>query len=291
MSQQSLFASPAVSPAADHACMICGSASQPYFSKRYATLPPGAPFPSLEVDYARCSECGFVASTTHKALSPEHWVALNAAFHHSVEAGNEGINQPPYADQALAMLMLARNGVLDLDDALDYAAGYGTLSKFASKYFGAKIRIFDRYVTGGDDTLEYVEEAALGKYGLVINSAMFEHVLERKDLDNVDALVADDGVLMMHSVVCERVPADPNWFYLDPVVHTAFHTNASMAVLMAQWGYGASVYAPQAKSWFLFKQDNPKLGELESVIERINAELQCRYFIYKRGFVDYWKGF
>ncbi len=277
--------------AVDHPCMICGSATYPYFSKRYATLPPGAPFAVLDVDYARCCQCGFVASTTHKAMSPEHWMALNASFHHSVEAGNEGINQPPYADQALAMLLLGRNGVLDLADSLDYAAGYGTLSKFARKYFDAKVRIFDRYVTGDDDTLEYVDESALGRYRLVINSAMFEHVLERKDLDDVDALVADDGVLMMHSVVCERVPADPNWFYLDPVVHTAFHTNASMSVLMAQWGYAASVYAPQAKSWFLFKQGNPKLAELEGVIERINAEVQSRYFIYKRGFVDYWKGF
>jgi hypothetical protein len=271
--------------------MICGADTAFYFSKRYATLPPGSPFPVLDVDYGRCGQCGFVASRTHKQMPPEHWVALNAAFHHSVEAGNEGINQPPYADQALAMLLLARNGVLDLADSLDYAAGYGTLSRFARKYFDVKVRIFDRYVTGGDDTLEYVDESALGRYGLVINSAMFEHVLERKDLDDVNALVADDGVLMMHSVVCERVPPDPNWFYLDPVVHTAFHTNASMSVLMEQWGYAASVYAPQAKSWFLFKKGSPKLAGLERAIDRINAEVQAKYFVFKHGFVDYWKGF
>lgn len=271
--------------------MICGSDNRFYFSKTYARLPAGAPFPTFDVDYHRCDACGFVSSVTHGKLSASDWEALNASFHHSVEAGNEGINQPPYADQALAMQLLATNGALRLDDALDYAAGYGTLSKFARKYFGASIRIFDRYVTDGDETLDYVPGSALGKYGLVINSAMFEHVLTRQDLDDVNGLVADDGVLMMHSVVCERVPCKPDWFYLDPVVHTAFHTNASMGILMEQWGYAASVYSPQAKSWFLFKKGNPHLGQLEHTIQTINAEIQSSYFIFKQGFVDYWKGF
>jgi hypothetical protein len=75
------------------------------------------------------------------------------------------------------------------------------------------------------------------------------------------------------------------------MVHTAFHTNKSMSILMEQWGYAASIYSPQAKSWFLFKNDSPVLQNLESTINSINRELQTKYFYYKNGFVDYWKGF
>ncbi len=75
------------------------------------------------------------------------------------------------------------------------------------------------------------------------------------------------------------------------MVHTAFHTNKSMEILMEQWGYVASLYSPQAKSWFLFKDESPALDCLHEVSEKINNELQSKYFYYKKGFVDFWKGF
>jgi hypothetical protein len=41
---------------------------------------------------------------------------------------------------------------------------------------------------------------------------MFEHVLRRADLDQVNDLVQEDGCLIIHTVVCENVPKDPGWF-------------------------------------------------------------------------------
>ena len=248
------------------ACLICGIQTRYYFSKTYENY-PGSPFAEpLTVDYCRCGHCGFVLSRTHQQMPPDVWAALNTSWHHHYEIHREHkvSRAPPYAEQALALQMLARNGVLALDGALDYAAGYGTLAKFLTKYFGARLRIFDRFVqddgaSGGD----YLGEAELGHYGLVINSAMFEHVLDRPALDEVDRLVADDGVLMLHTVICEHVPRNPNWFYLAPMVHTAFHTNRSMSLLMSQWGYAASVYSPLAKSWWLFKVGHPALDRIE----------------------------
>lgn len=276
-----------------HRCLICNSDTSPYFSKAYPTY-PGSPFADdLIVRYRRCPACGFVFSQTHREMSVEQWSRLNHSWHMHFESGRSDriANQPPYADQALAMHMLSRNGLLDMHDALDYAAGFGTLSRFLSKYFNVDIEIYDRYVRSQEAGLRYIEESSLRRYRLVINSAMFEHVLDRESLDEVDRLVARDGVLMLHTVLCERVPPDPEWFYLEPVVHTAFHTNRSMARLMEQWGYAASVYAPQAKSWFLFRQGYPGLERLESTIASINDEVQTNYFYYKQGFVDYWKGF
>lgn len=274
-------------------CEICQSPKQYYFSKTYAPY-PGSPYSdALKVDYWRCQGCGFVMSDTHQRMSPQYWGQLNLSWHSMVESDHDSrpANQPPYADQALAMTMLARNGLIDLDNALDFAGGHGTLSKFLRKYFGTPIAIYDPYMQDSSNGLRYVPRQELGRWRLVVNSAMFEHVLSRAGLDEINAAVADDGVLMLHTVVCERVPPDPNWFYLAPVVHTAFHTNRSMALLMAQWGYAASVYAPQAKSWFLFKQGHRLLTELPERVRDINRELQTTYFHYKPGFVDYWKGF
>jgi hypothetical protein len=226
-------------------------------------------------------------------MTPSQWSDLNASWHHCLENNMEARvgNQPPYAEQALALTILRKNNIIDVDDTLDYAAGYGTLSNFLLKYFDVRINIYDRYVRSDNKSLQYLDEENLKKYRLVINSAMFEHVLNRDALNEVDNLAADDGALMLHTVVCERIPRDSDWFYFTPIVHTAFHTNKSMSILMEQWGYAASIYSPQAKSWFLFKKQYPQLRDLEEKISDINRELQTKYFHYKAGFVDYWKGF
>lgn len=274
-------------------CIICNEPTAYYFSKTYAVY-PGSPFSEpLKVDYSKCGCCGFVLSETHASMPRTMWNSLNASWHHHTEDPDKPnlTNQPPYANQGMTLAILDKNGVVNLGEALDYAAGYATMAQFLRKYFGKSIHTYDRYVRNPDPAIRYVEESALGKYKLVINSAMFEHVLNRAALDEVNALVADDGVLMVHTVICERVPPDPDWFYLTPIVHTAFHTNKSTAMLMEQWGYAASIYCPQAKSWFLFKQGHPLLGRLASAVDAINREIQTEYLIYKPSFVDYWKGF
>ena len=170
---------------------------------------------------------------------------------------------------------------------LDYAAGYGTLNKILSKYNGIELALFDPYVQT-HSVSNYVDKSDLKPYKTVINSAMFEHVLKREDLDCVNNIVADDGCLIIHTVVCENVPNDPDWFYLRPPVHTAFHTNKSMEILMAQWGYRSSIYCPQSKCWVLLKDE---IQKIENKITALNRELQSNWFYCKSGFVDYWKGF
>jgi hypothetical protein len=274
-------------------CIICGQKTSYYFSKTYPTY-SGSPFKDdLKVDYVKCDDCGFVLSKTHAQMSENEWTQLNTSWHHHFEQNPESntTNQPPYADQALAMKLLSKNGIININDTLDYAAGYGSMAKVLKKYFDIGISMYDKYVKDNNSVLTYVQDNDLKKYKLVVNSAMFEHVLERDHLNFVNDLVDFDGVLMLHTVVCERVPPDPNWFYITPMVHTAFHTNKSMDILMKQWNYAASIYSPQAKSWFLFKAGSPVIGDLEKIVESINRELQTKYFFYKKGFVDYWKGF
>ncbi|MET5021518.1 hypothetical protein AAHH78_42965, partial [Burkholderia pseudomallei] len=73
------------------------------------------------------------------------------------------------------------------------------------------------------------------------------------------------------------IPKDPGWFYIDTMVHTSLHTNKSISILMDQWGYGASIYSPQAKSWLQFKRDKPMIDDLEAKEGGIHHELQTTY--------------
>ena len=274
-------------------CLICSNETKYFFSRTHHTY-PGSPFPGdLEVDYWKCVHCGFVISKTHQEMSAKDWADLNTSWHHYGE--NKGplidTNQPPYLEQALSICVLTKNNLLKRSATLDYAAGYGSLSKIMDRYLNIQIQIFDNYVVDCNIAEQYVKELQNQKYDLVINSAMFEHILDRQSLDIVDGLVTDDGVLMIHTVICENIPKDPTWFYMKPTVHTAFHTNKSMSILMGQWGYSQSIYCPSAKAWFLYKGGSQRYEFLLGQIKKINEEMQCQYLHYKRGFVDYWKGF
>ena len=94
--------------------------------------------------------------------------------------------------------------------------------------------------------------------------------------------------MILHTVVCENIPHDQDWFYFQPPVHCAFHTNKSMDILMKQWGFNSSIYCIIGKIWILFKKEPENLVDK---INSINKEFQKEIIFYKKGFVDYWKGF
>lgn len=270
-------------------CIICNAKSNYYFSKTYE-----APFDAFmhdigTIEYYKCSQCGFVLSKTHRDLDENKWNKLNQQFHHYIEnpSNDKKLNQPPYAEQAMMLNLLGRNEIINTDSMIDYAAGYGTLSNVVEKYFNLNLPIYDEYIKIGGSG-RYIQELELETYKTVINSAMFEHVLSRESLNHLNNLADKDGCLIIHTVVCENVPNDPNWFYLVPPVHTAFHTNKSMEILMDQWGYRSSIYCPPSKCWVLLR-DN--IEDIKKKIAELNQELQSKWFYCKDGFVDYWKGF
>lgn len=271
-------------------CMICDSESNYYFSKTYTESPFNDFMRDIgEVNYFKCSKCGFVISETHSNLDDAKWINLNYLFHHYYENSgvDKEINQPPYPEQAMMLCFLGRNEIINTDSIIDFAGGYGSLSNILSKYYDLKLPIFDPYIQANNSG-RYISRAELHSYKTVINSAMFQYALSRKDLDQVNDIVDPDGCLIIHTVICENVPKDPNWFYLRPPVHTAFHTNKSMEILMRQWNYRSSIYSPKSKCWVLLR-DN--IDSIEKSITRLNEELQTNWFYYKNGFVDYWKGF
>lgn len=184
--------------------------------------------------------------------------------------------------------ILNKNKLIDLESSLDFAGGYGTLNKILKKYFeNISFLIYEPYMQDLNN-IEYITKDTLKQYNTVFNSAIFEHITCRETLEEINSCVSENGVLIIHTVICENVPKDPNWFYINPV-HCAFHTNKSMEILMKQWNYKWSLYCPSAKSWILFKE---KFNNEGKIIEYINREFQTNYFHYNtNGFVDYWKGF
>lgn len=271
-------------------CLICNTESNYYFTKTYHEDPFSEMMREIgSIDYYKCSNCGFTLSKTHAELTPSVWEKLNYDFHHYIENNNWPGNQPPYNEQASMINILARNNMIDTGSMLDFAGGYGTLGKILKKYYGwNSFPIYDPYIHNEENKNDYVKQENLGKYKTVFNSALFEHLIDRKSFDQINELVADDGCMIIHTVICENIPKDPNWFYLVPPVHCAFHTNKSMEILMKQWGYKSSVYCPSGKSWILFRTENP---DLQIKVDQINDEFQTKLFIFKNGFVDYWKGF
>ena len=237
------------------------------------------------VDYYKCENCGFTISKTHSDMDYKRWAKLNYDFHHFLENNGASINQPPYLAQAVMIKVLTQNGIIDGFSILDYAGGYGTLSLILKKYFNFNLPVYDPYVQR-QNSIDYIQKKDLEKYQTVFNSALFEHLLDRTSFDEINSLVCDGGAMIIHSVICEQIPKDPNWFYLDPPVHTTFHTNKSMNILMKQWGYKSSIYCLSAKSWILLKRNDL---EIKRKCEQINAEFQAQYLIYQEGFVDYWK--
>lgn len=263
-------------------CLVCKTQQEFYFEKEFNDdwkkyIP--------NVKYYVCPNCGFVISKTHKELDKQTWEDLNIEVHTHDESDKEReTNQPPYIQQALMLDILAKNKVINTKSILDYAGGYGTFAKVLSKYFNLKSTVYEKYMQKEQKVknVRFINELDKKKYDIVFCSAYFEHILNREDIDNVVNCISKNGVLILHTVICETIPQNSSWFYLTPV-HCAFFTNKSMDILMKDWGFVYSIYSPISKCWVFFKE-KPDFD-----IQKINEEFQTKYLFEKDGFMDYWK--
>jgi hypothetical protein len=240
-------------------------------------------------DYWRCGDCGFVVSKTHVELTPSEWERVNYEWHASYQGTQSDPRDPKWntrlQNQTRMLNDIQKIGLLDRNRRwLDYACGDAKLSGLLRTHHNLKLLNYERYMPKQEG---YIEASDLlpGAFDFVITTAVFEHFTRRDQFDFVEALVSKNGVLGLHTLVCEKVPDDPTWFYLNPV-HCAFHTNRSMDLLLRQWGYTSSLYNVEAQLWLWFKRD-PQ--EVEAIVRQANSRRDCVPYIFKRGFVDYWK--
>jgi len=265
-------------------CVICNSRMAYYFSKDFDT------FGLTKVNYYRCSNCGFTMSKTHADMSASEWATLNHEYHSTYQGKKFDLNDPRWIprlqSQAMVLNNAARIGLLNGDGRwLDYGCGDGKLSELLQNE-GRKLLKYDRYMSRQEDYLND-DEIIQGSFDFVITTSVFEHFILREQFNAVEALVSDNGVLGLHTLVCESIPCDASWFYLLPL-HCSFHTNKSMSLLFEQWGYASSVYNVDSRLWLWFKKD---VDRIEKIIRDSNAkpEREKLYYHFKKGFMDYWR--
>lgn len=238
-----------------------------------------------EVHYWRCAGCGFVASRTHFDMPEAEWERLNNAFHgdNNARQDNPHNRNQRYFNQALMLHLMTRADLLPAGGWLDWGSGPGRLSIQLQRHFSLELDNFDGYVTPLLNPLP-PERLVKRGYSLVVNTAVFEHVRDRRTLDGIESYVAPDGHLAVHTLVRGEIPADPGWMYLLPV-HCAFHTNRSMQLLMEQWRYTCSVYNEHSKMWVMFR-NSPEA--VRRKVDGLNAVVGWEYLHFKNGFMDYW---
>jgi hypothetical protein len=261
--------------------MVCNSPSVPHAVKDWK----GA-WGLGEVEFSRCTACGFVKSETHFAMSDEAWARLNVECHSAYQGSDVNPTDPRWLERMTAQRDVLSRLHADEEFApsgawLDWGAGDGKLSAMLAKV-GVPLQSYDAYMSGpgflsGD-------ELTPRSFGLVISTSVFEHVRDIETLDEIEALVAPDGVFAIHTLIAEEVPSDPNWFYYQ-APHVAFFTNASMDLLMERWGYRSSFYHVPSRIWFCFKSAD---GRAQRIAERLNAEAGREVAAAGEGFVGYW---
>jgi len=263
-------------------CVVCNSGMAYYFSKKFHA------FGLNKVDYWRCPDCGLTMSRTHADMTASEWASLNHEYHSTYQGKEFNSDDPRWIarlqSQANILSDAARIGLLNKDGRwLDYACGDGKLSELLRNE-GLTLLKYDRYMARQEGYLKD-SDTIPGIFDFLITTSVFEHFTLREQFDSVEELVSADGVLGLHTLVSESIPADASWFYLLPV-HCAFHTNRSMSLLFQQWGYVASLYNVDSRLWLWFKRPP---SDIQQRIEKANRRLNTSLYIFKNGFVDYWK--
>ncbi len=131
----------------------------------------------------------------------------------------------------------------------------------------------------------YYDEADMNEksFDLAICSAVLEHMIGRNDVDRFFNLVKDDGIAIIHTLICETVPQDPNWFYINMPVHCTLWTNDAMSRIFNQHGFVGCAYHLPSKMWLFFK-NKEKYNICKEVSTHIPGE-----WTFSDTFVDYWK--
>jgi hypothetical protein len=244
--------------------MICGTPMSHYFTKPEV--------PGLGDDeFHRCPLCGFVCSKTMFEMPEDAWERLNKHCHEKYQGSDYSEDDPRWRErmawQAEAIRDAERVGLINRGRPwLDYACGDGRLAD----QIGAEK--YEPYMS------ENRTPPLPCSYNFVLTTSVFEHLRKWEHLESIEELVAQDGVMGLHTLICEEVPKDPDWFYLFPM-HCALFTNRSMEILLRDWGYACSTYAVKARLWMFFKSE----AGVEDKAKQLGWE-------FKRGFCDYWKG-
>ena len=252
-------------------CFVCGGEMRPFMKKFFGMKYLDA------CQYVRCESCGLVTAKTLYEMPRDDWELLNRECHAAYQNTDELAVDPNWLTrlraQADVLNDLINRGVLDENcNAVDYGAGDGKLADMCKPW----LKKFDAYMSRPNENYLAAAELKPATFDFVITCSVFEHLLGAGDVEKIFALLKSDGICALHTLVCEEVPRDPNWFYLQPV-HATFWTNAAMKKIFAQYGFKSCAYHVAARLWLMFRD------------EKKSARLKNSDWIVAEDFVDYWK--
>ena len=271
-------------------CFVCGEEMTPYMEKKIAVKY----LDGLDTfEYVRCPNCHLVVSKTLYEMSHEDWAAFNTAAHEDYFKGVLKFEEldPKWLErlelQAELFVTLLKLGVLKYDaKTIDYGAGDGKLAdKINEKLGRVWLKKFDAYMKPLDENYLSADEVKPSSFDFLTSSSVFEHLLGNQgDVDNVIGLIKPDGIMALHTLICEEVPQDPTWYYLLPIpVHCTLWTNKAMALVYKKHGFKGCAYNVESRMWLMFRNvdDFNKLKE--------NAAQLKGTWQFGDDFVDYWK--
>ena len=249
-------------------CLVCQSKLKSFFTKDFC-----GEIDLGKVHYDKCPRCGLVIARELLQMSQSVWENLNRVFHAQFLFSDSNKADPGWRERQSVQIRdikdLHARGLIDASFFLDYACGDAYLISRLPFLFPIG---YDKYVAPYDQGLNEILDDT---FDLVVSTCFFEHIRKRSDIDIVNSFVSPEGALAVSTLVCEDVSRNPDWDYLVPA-HSVVYTNKAMQILFDQWGYNCSVYHPDSRMWFWFKKP-------------IALELLPSRFVYKQGFVDYWK--
>ena len=264
-------------------CFVCGGEMKNFLEKDFGMENLG------KCEYVRCEDCGLVISKTHYEMSPENWSKLNFECHDKYFHGKVNLEEidPRWISrleaQANIFFELIKLGIFKSDwRTIDYGAGSGILAdKINSKLQSNWLKKFDAYMAEDDSYLS-AEEIKPESFDFLTTSSVFEHLLGKSDVEKIINLVKPDGVMALHTLICDEVPQDKNWFYFYPV-HCTFWTNKAMTEIYKNSNFKGCAYNVESGMWFMFKKISD-FQKLKSEIKNFTGTWQI-----DENFVDYWK--
>lgn len=223
-------------------CPVCSASTTFLFTKDF-----DGDCGLRSVVYHRCTDCGFVFSPTIYGLTDAEWESANAAFHFYQHATANPTYDKGWSvrleRQTATLSHLARSGVIPtIKPWLDFACGGGHLVKLLG-YERVRVLGYDPYMVP-DNGIRVVTADALthGAFDCVIATSVVEHFRGMEAFERLASLVSDTGVLVLHTSVCNRYPANPSWFYYLPV-HCSFFTEDALGILANRYGFHSRTYA------------------------------------------------
>lgn len=276
-------------------CFICNGEMKPYFSKKMGLSKRGMH------EYMRCEKCGIVIDRTAYEQDidqiKEDIIIAHTSYQKSDINPDTDLNWIERLNrQAKLLVQFYSEGIFQTNiRVVDYGCGDGKLSEYfqqkcrvlldhkAANECSPKILKYDKYMKPDNDN-SYLSDCEMqqGMFDVVITCSLLEHLIGKKDIDEVFCLLNDRGTFCLHTLICEEVPRDPDWFYLLEG-HVTLWTNAAMKYIYKQYKFVGCAYNLETRMWFFFRDRKlfHKLIEKEKMLDGVWET--------STDFIDYWK--